>query len=89
MSFDTFNDIKSSGKGFICINDVSRGSKIHSVTCRWVSPRNFQKKIIENQSNHGTYYWSDSFITLLHSFNGVPCRNCTIRVYQEQTRKAE
>jgi hypothetical protein len=56
-TLEDFISIKEIGSGYICINHHSKQSKIHDVSCRWISKKNFLKKVIDNEGKQGEYVW--------------------------------
>ncbi|WP_415281431.1 hypothetical protein [Candidatus Nitrososphaera sp. FF02] len=41
--------------GFIVIVDSASGKKVHKAGCSWVTKKNFEEKVVENEREHGRY----------------------------------
>jgi hypothetical protein len=76
-SIKQFNEKKSIKKGYICITDNTRRNKVHQVLCRWITEKNFIKKIITNGEKQGSYFYSEYKDILMETYNGSSCRNCS------------
>lgn len=51
-SLDIFEQLKQQGKGYFIITDSANPTKIHHVTCSFVSSNNFKIQVIDEDDFH-------------------------------------
>lgn len=62
--------------GFIVIVDSASGKKVHKAGCSWVTKKNFEEKVVENEREHGRYYWCGDLRTAKSRFSATVCKKC-------------
>ncbi|MBT2729502.1 hypothetical protein J7E63_21655 [Bacillus sp. ISL-75] len=74
-SLAIFEQLKQQGKGYFIITDTANPTKIHHVTCSFVSSNNFKTKVIDNNNKNGEYYWIEQWKSSSVK-NETPCKKC-------------
>lgn len=71
-----FSEVRDRQRGYICITDIATGNKIHSCACRWLSEKNFTRKVIINRCKNGHYYWVESIEYAKKTWDAQECDKC-------------
>ena len=71
-----FNSIRNGNHGYIVITDIAGPNKVHRLTCRYISVRNFRKKVIDNACKNGQYYWASNMQSGKNDLGAVECFIC-------------
>jgi len=76
-TIEKFREILTNSKGVILITDDATGDQIHLIKCTHVTEANFNKKVIQNQSKNGTYYWYENIPHAMKDhLDFQPCGDC-------------
>ncbi|RXZ78081.1 hypothetical protein EBB07_28935 [Paenibacillaceae bacterium] len=73
-SAEQFKEYRSKD-GYFVVKDIT-GIKIHVTRCPDVDIANFNKKVIENSSKNGGYYYFEDVIDANEKLKPKKCENC-------------
>lgn len=76
---ETFNELKNRGTGVFVIVDkpVTPDGRIHEAACNHVAGHHFDKKVIQNQEQKGSYHWYETVEQAKADFpNAADCAVC-------------
>ena len=73
---DEFQDLKSSGMGFLLITDKPTGNVVHSIKCGHVKEEYFKTKVIDEGCKNGNYFLIDDIEGALGQYNASKCQKC-------------
>lgn len=76
QDLETFRRVVEHGKGYLLITDKSlRRQTFHDVRCGFIKEKNFMKKVIDNRSKNGEYFWCEDRSEAKQS-GARPCHWC-------------
>lgn len=75
LTIGGFRQALSREDGFIVIVNAA-GKKVHKAGCSWVTKKNFEAKVIDNERENGRYFWCGDLRTAKGKFRAASCSKC-------------
>lgn len=72
---EEFRESKFSREGYIVITDDTKNT-IHMPNCPDVDIANVREKVVNNNDQHGRYYFVDDLVAGTEELNAQKCLNC-------------
>ncbi len=76
-SIEKFKEIKELNTGIVLITDYATGNHVHLPDCVHVTEENFNEKVVQNNSQHGEYFWYENIPHTMKEHNDLTsCSTC-------------